>query len=106
MMTPTQKMTHSAIMAYRRPRASAVLHEIVSVRNMDADEQHSRCTQESACEGSDGEKSDNETLTNSAEGTCAGNSRCGTFAKTEEEIVHEKNIGNLSGIVTEDEASH
>ena len=61
--------------------------------------ENSRCTDERAKEGTNGEKSDDETFTDSGEFACAGVARCLTCSKADEEVWHEKDIGDLTSII-------
>ena len=94
------KITHSEDIAFRRPRVSAILErrQFCTCR-----ERRSRsnlpCAEKSTDQRTDGQECDDEAFTTDRKVAGADVGTVFALGETLEKVVHEEDIGDLSGIV-------
>lgn len=95
MATPTMNTAHSQVIAWRRPRKSAVLCEVTVSSHVECGwsvVSDVRSTEESTSESADTEERDDEALANDGE-AAGGRVAWGcAFREAEEEVGHEEDI--------------
>ena len=100
MTTPIMNTKHSTDIARRRPRKSAILvARWVSGEFSEEHGRHVRSAEKRANESTNGKQGNDETFPDSAERAGTSVARGFAFRETEQEILHEQDVGNLTSVI-------
>ena len=109
MRTPMMNTTHSMLIAFLRPKKSAVLSSTTSRQPPSIKYKltnHSRRTSQRTNQRPNTQQTHNQPTPHIREPTRRFVARDLTLSEPQQEILHEEYIGDLAGVVAEDEAAH